>query len=32
VEVGGVSLHHLQQDFSEVEVHGFSYRLEGGIT
>jgi hypothetical protein len=32
VEVGGVSLHHLQQDFCEVEVHQVSYRLEGGFT
>jgi hypothetical protein len=32
MKIGGIALHHLQQDFCEVELHQDSYRLEGAIT
>jgi hypothetical protein len=32
VEVGGLALHHLQQDLCEVEVHRHSLSAENPVT
>jgi hypothetical protein len=32
MKIRSIALHHLQQDFCEVELHQDSYRPEGAIT